>query len=140
MYFGVNSNLWFFGFRDYVYGTAADTNLHEIEVVWQPEDAHARVDGVEVCTLDRAAFTPYGMPLGLFYRNLGSVGYGVSGKMYWCQIETAAGLVRDFIPVRFTNELGQTEGAMYDKVSGTLFRNQGTGTFRYGNDLTTVRI
>jgi len=43
-------------------------------------------------------------------------------------------LVRDFIPVRFTNELGQSEGAMYDSVSKQLFRNQGTGAFTYGGD------
>ena len=38
-------------------------------------------------------------------------------------------LAKDLIAVRFTNELGQTEGAMYDRVSGQLFRNQGTGAF-----------
>jgi hypothetical protein len=40
----------------------------------------------------------------------------------------------DVTPVRFTNELGQSEGAMYDRVSKKLFRNQGTGAFIYGND------
>lgn len=44
-------------------------------------------------------------------------------------------LVRDFIPVRFTNELGQSEGAMYDKVSRQLFRNAGTGQFVIGPDV-----
>ena len=44
-------------------------------------------------------------------------------------------LVRDMIPVRFTNELGQSEGAMYDRVSEQLYRNQGTGVFPYGNDI-----
>jgi hypothetical protein len=43
-------------------------------------------------------------------------------------------LVRDMIPVRFTNELGQSEGAMYDRASGQLFRNQGKGAFLYGPD------
>lgn len=38
------------------------------------------------------------------------------------------------IPVRFTNELGETEGAMYDKISGQLFRNRGTGKFAIGPD------
>ena len=38
-------------------------------------------------------------------------------------------LVRDLISVR----LG-TEGAMYDRVSGQLFRNQGTGAFLWGSD------
>ena len=41
-------------------------------------------------------------------------------------------LVLSFIPVRFTNELGQSEGAMYDRVSGALFRNAGTGAFTIG--------
>ena len=43
-------------------------------------------------------------------------------------------LVEDWVPVCFTNELGQSEGAMCDRVSGQLFRNQGTGVFGYGND------
>lgn len=41
----------------------------------------------------------------------------------------------DAIPVRFPNELGEWEGAMYDFVSGELFRNQGTGSFVIGPDL-----
>ena len=44
--------------------------------------------------------------------------------------------VRDFIPVRFTNKNGEDEGAMYDKVSGQLFRNAGTGAFIIGPDKT----
>ena len=43
-------------------------------------------------------------------------------------------LVRDFIPVRFTNEQGVSEGAMYDRVSGQVFRNAGTGAFTIGPD------
>ena len=46
-------------------------------------------------------------------------------------------LARDFIPVRFTNERGETEGAMFDRVSGQLFRNSGTGAFVIGPDKTT---
>lgn len=40
----------------------------------------------------------------------------------------------DLIPVRFTNEEGLTEGAMYDRVSGELFRNAGSGSFIIGPD------
>ena len=40
----------------------------------------------------------------------------------------------DIVPVRFTNELNQSEGAMYDRVSGQLFRNAGTGAFTIGPD------
>lgn len=52
----------------------------------------------------------------------------MSGRFAWAKIWNASRtLVRDFIPVRFTNELGQAEGAMFDRVSRKLFRNQGTG-------------
>ena len=38
--------------------------------------------------------------------------------------------VRDYIPVR-----KGTVGYLYDRVSGKLFGNAGTGAFTYGNDL-----
>lgn len=43
--------------------------------------------------------------------------------------------VRDFVIVRFTNELGVSEGAMFDKVTKKLFRNAGTGSFVIGPDV-----
>ena len=56
-------------------------------------------------------------------------------------------LVIDLIPVRFTNELGQSEGAMYDRANQTvgmnpdgsarddgIYRNRGTGAFLIGPD------
>lgn len=56
-------------------------------------------------------------------------------------------LVRDLVPVRFTNERGQREGAMFDRANPTvgmdpdgsartdgLYRNRGTGVFPYGDD------
>ena len=46
-------------------------------------------------------------------------------------------ILGSFIPVRFTNEDGASEGAMYDKVSGQLYRNAGTGAFVIGPDKTT---
>lgn len=45
--------------------------------------------------------------------------------------------VRDMIPVRFTNSNGQSEGAMYDRVSRKLFRNAGAGSFTIGPDVAT---
>ena len=46
-------------------------------------------------------------------------------------------ILGSFIPVRFTNEDGVSEGAMYDRVSGQLYRNAGTGAFVIGPDKTT---
>ena len=61
--------------------------------------------------------------------------WGSSVKIAYMQFFENGSLVRDFIPVRFTNELGQSEGAMYDKVSRQLFRNAGTGQFVIGPDV-----
>ena len=55
---------------------------------------------------------------------------GLVGRICYCKIYSNQILVRHFIPVR----VGQV-GYMYDKVSGTLFGNQGTGDFILGNDL-----
>lgn len=48
-----------------------------------------------------------------------------------CRISRAGVLVRDFIPVR----VGSV-GYLYDRVSGELYRNQGTGAFAVGPDKT----
>lgn len=48
----------------------------------------------------------------------------------YCKIWNGDTLVRDFIPVR-----KGLVGFMYDKVSGKLFANKGTGNFILGNDV-----
>ncbi len=76
----------------------------------------------------------------LFGRNnIGTVYYSdykMVCDFYYMKMWLGNTLVRDFIPVRFTNESNQSEGALYDKVSGLLqpFRNQGTGAFVIGPD------
>lgn len=50
--------------------------------------------------------------------------------LYYIKIYKDGYLVRDFIPVR----VGQV-GYMYDKVSGQLFGNAGTGAFILGPDI-----
>lgn len=76
--------------------------------------------------------TPY--TLLMFAANLnGSIAYGM-WRFSNVRITDESVLFFDSIPVRFTNELGQTEGAMYDRVSGKLFRNQGSGSFLIGPD------
>ena len=51
-----------------------------------------------------------------------------SGKVYSLKLYSGETTVRDFIPVMDNNDVP----CMYDKVSGQLFYNQGTGTFLYG--------
>ena len=62
--------------------------------------------------------------------SVSSVTANLVGKIYVVQIWDDGVLVRDFIPVRVGNV-----GYMYDRVSGRLFGNAGTGAFGYGNDL-----
>ena len=57
-------------------------------------------------------------------------------KIYALKFTINSTTLRDFIPVRFTNENGVSEGAMYDRVSGQLFGNAGTGAFIIGPDKT----
>ena len=66
------------------------------------------------------------------------------GRMFSCKFHDGSSLVRDLIPVRFTNEQGQSEGAMYDRANPTvgmnpdgsartdgLYRNRGMGAFTW---------
>ena len=58
--------------------------------------------------------------------------YEYSGKIFSLKITDVLALVRDYIPVRVG-----TVGYLYDRVSGQLFGNQGTGDFIIGPDKTT---
>lgn len=75
---------------------------------------------------------PY--PIALFCRynnaNLTPNDSGVH-TMYYCKIWNGGRLVRDFIPVLDWNYVP----CFYDKVSGQLFYNAGTGTFTYGREI-----
>lgn len=51
------------------------------------------------------------------------------GRIFYLQISQNGELLRDYIPVRVG-----TTGYLYDKVSGELFGNQGTGNFILGPD------
>lgn len=50
------------------------------------------------------------------------------------RLERVGDVLLDMIAVRITNSLGISEGAMYDRVSGKLYRNEGTGAFVIGPD------
>lgn len=56
--------------------------------------------------------------------------YGLHARIFYCKITIGGEIVRDFIPVR----VGQV-GYMYDKISGQLFGNTGTGDFILGHDI-----
>lgn len=51
-------------------------------------------------------------------------------RLYWCKVYEDGVLTYDFIPVRYRGV-----GYLYDKVSGRLFGNQGSGEFVIGADV-----
>lgn len=135
-------NDWYCGIGDLNYrtGVSLDTSRHTFVV-----DAKNKIFKIDE-TIFNINYSVFGLPFNpqsaaIFNRSrVDSANEfdpnGCSGKMFSCKKYKDDILVRDFQPVRFTNELGQSEGSMYDRVSGELeqFRNQGTGAFLWGPD------
>ncbi len=122
-----NSKLEFgYGSSNVYHQIDADTSRHLVRQVKNK----LYVDGVLVHTFSEASFTSsYSSPLG----NFRFTNYNPAfARYYLCRIYDGGLIVRDYQPRLFTNELGATEGAMYDRVSGQLFRNAGTGSFIIG--------
>lgn len=130
------NNRWWFGTTQGQFGGSQPTSVTDVE--WNIHD------GVVNGTVGGTAYSGTysgsvvsGYSVFLFAVNQGGQAIRTNGgfcRLYSFSLYDNGVLVRDFVPVRFTNELGQSEGAMYDKVIGRLFRNAGTGAFLYGND------
>lgn len=72
----------------------------------------------------------------LFKCNGSSQSSDAGTRLFMFQVQREDGeMLVDMVPVRFTNENGQKEGAMFDVVSNQLFRNMGSGTLTIGPDI-----
>lgn len=89
-----------------------------------------------VCYIGDSVFEPSGMvsnranpevTLKLFRSNYGSAPHSRIFKFKWVKGDDT---ILDMIPVRVGSE-----GFMYDKVSGKLFGNSGSGSFILGSDI-----
>lgn len=85
--------------------------------------------GSDEFVMDTSSFTLQRNAYLFAANDQGNPSFYSSAKLYFAKIYEGTTLVRDFIPVR----VGQV-GYMYDKVSGQLFGNQGTGNFVLGPD------
>lgn len=87
-------------------------------------------------TTSTTVFVNYGNTLKIAGYNATNSQRGGNCRYWGVKIWKDGAIVRDFQPVRYTNENGEIEGAMYDRVSGTLFKNAnvGKGTFSVGPD------
>lgn len=76
------------------------------------------------------ARTPSNLYIPLFGADIVGSMYLYSSRIYWWRVNDAKGnILAEYIPVRVGSA-----GYMYDKVSGQLFGNAGTGAFILGPD------
>lgn len=133
---GIESNKFRFAFNAWFDAnsniTTPDTNAH----TWTM-DASSKtftIDGYSTTTSQNFGTSTF--PICLFGRCNSASGVtetsnAVVGKIYYSKIWQNGVLVRDMIPVLDWNYVP----CMYDKVSGELFYNQGTGNFSYGREI-----
>lgn len=87
------------------------------------------MDSNKVGTLEQQTYTTPNTIILFGARNSGSLSNMLTGNISYCKFSRGGVLLRDFIPVRIG-----TIGYMYDRVSGQLFGNAGTGAFTLGAD------
>lgn len=127
------SNTYYYGYGGYNYVSVADAQV--VCDLDFNDDGFFRVRNfnsfAEIASLQlpSLSFTPQDN-----IRLFGSAGVSASytqwaGQLFFAQITEGSNLIMDLIPVR----VGQV-GYMYDKVSGQLFGNAGTGDFGLGPD------
>lgn len=107
----------------------SDTNYHHIKACKN----YLIIDDSQFSTYEQGvpqSFTSK-QPLYMFgWNRSGSVGFYGKVRISYLKIFSDTTLIRDYIPVRKDGV-----GYMYDKVSGQLFGNVGTGDFVLGNDV-----
>ena len=121
-------------------GVVNVSEFYRVKTYIGAENQYSEVNDVRVVEMNvHSMFSPE-VTLPIFARRHTVNGIITSGCNTYIKIFSAFKgdeCAADFIPVRFTNSLGQSEGAMFDGVSGQLFRNAGTGAFIIGPDKTT---
>lgn len=106
-----------------------DTNRHTISMYSDGTNSYLYVDGNKIyerVTLSHTATRT----TTIFRGGTTGVATGFPQKIYSCTMSKNGSPIIDLIPVRVG-----TTGYMYDKVSGQLFGNAGSGSFTYGNDI-----
>ena len=137
---GSNSSYILFARNGYVCNDSsvpADYGRHVLDLFGY-EPRSTSYDGVPMKTVGYVASSNTSpdrcFKIGTF-RNYADPVTAFKGKLYAFSMRWANGAhLIDLIPVRFTNENEEPEGALYDRVSGELFRNAGLGSFIIGPD------
>ena len=121
-------SIWSAGYPDKYLQTGNsyfDKNMHEIEFSVGNDQMSITVDN----TLFTDSIDPKDAGDGRIQLFAHNSSYRSQGRIYSCKLYYNNTLIHDLIPVR----VGQI-GYMYDKVTGRLFGNSGTGSFILGQD------
>lgn len=131
---------WGFGAMTALYSTMqADTSWHTVRLCSATENQSVMLDGniVHEWSVSDSDETYQTIPLFAGVSTEwppSNIGQGKIASFTVSDVLTGRLLI-SLSAVRFTNEQGVSEGAIYDRVSGQLFRNQGTGAFTIGPDI-----
>lgn len=97
-------------------------------------EQYAMLNGTKICANTHTGREVINLNIYLLKRNY----YGetdtiapMKGRLYFFKLWRNGVLVRDYIPVKDMNDVV----CLYDKVSGTLYYNQGTGTLDAGKEI-----
>ena len=128
-----SASRYYCGYGTYNVASAITTSpLAECSLNWMADGKFTASDGVNSgsYTLPALSFVPANN-----IRLFGSAGVSATyskwnGRIFSVQISQGSAVIMDMIPVRVG-----TVGYMYDKVSGKLFGNSGTGDFVLGADV-----
>lgn len=132
------SNGAFYFFQNNSQGSSSILYLSWITNTWYTFEINAELGEYEIESTS-GLFTPLSSSLtthanyGIFARISGNMAIQIrsgNNDIAFIQLSRNGVLLRDFIPVR----VGQV-GYMYDRVSGELFGNDGTGDFILGPDV-----
>lgn len=146
-YFNYNSLR--IGYRsNFAAGVSVDlSGVNEYFADYQPNMQTISVNGSIVVRASQPSVIAGGGNIAIGKR--GAAEADTNTKYYYVSIIVDGKLVRDLIPVRFTNNRGESEGAMYNRLGvggmnydGTLrhdglYINRGNGAFIIGPDKTT---
>ena len=103
-----------------------NTNIHTLTVNY--ENNTTTLDGAQ--SAFATSFTQYTVPSKIhIFGAIDSSHLGLYGKIYYFKISKNNQVLLDLIPVRKGNI-----GYMFDKVSRSILKNTGTGTFILGPD------
>lgn len=130
---GNNNDGWYYGYNVYAFTTfqvIGDIAECKLNYLNDGKFEVKTINDTQNITLPALNFTP-----SYNIRLFGAAGVSADymtykGRIYYVKITNGTTIIKDLIPVRKNNI-----GYMYDKISGRLYSNNGTGSFILGPDV-----